>query len=145
MIINQVALNLSIITACIPSLRRIVIELTTHQTGLRVSENLELAIGSSGYHRRKTERASKSSNSKTMASSGGSRRSNPIPYGHNVDSRVGTTASIYSPRNRGKIPGREASEEDLTDENIHCTVEVCIEEEEDDHVSTEDARMERWT
>jgi len=143
-IINQVALNLSIITACIPSLRRVITDLATHQTGLKMTENLEMTIGSHGSSKHEPEGTKLSAYSKTKGIKGGSKNNNFIPYGHNVDSRVGNVTSIYASRDRDKLPGSQSSEEHLRDENIHYTIEVSV-EEEDDGISASDRKQERWT
>ena len=148
-IINQVAMNVSIMTACIPSLRRVVMELTTHQTGLKVTENLEMTIGGTkaskgSSSKNGTDKSMRSGSSKSKNEKSLTRSNNSIPYGHNVDnSRIGNLTNIYASRSRDKVSGDQSSEEHLRGENIHYTVEVSVEEEED-RISSMDSKQERW-
>jgi hypothetical protein len=88
-ILTQVVMNTSIISACMPSLRRIVTELRTHQTGVTIFEGMEFGTVRSGQ--------SKSSATGKLSSNGSGSRSkqsntaiekgkeqgDTMPYGHN--------------------------------------------------------------
>ena len=141
-IVTQVVMNTSIITACIPSLRRVVTELRTHQTGVTVSEGMEFGTV-------KSEKAYGTANSKSTARTQYSKRqSTPtnadeegqiMPYGHNPphDKRTKGLAHITSgkrsPAWQTETPVRQ-SQERLRDENkITRTVDYTV--EEDDHVA----------
>ncbi|KIW99849.1 uncharacterized protein Z518_10777 [Rhinocladiella mackenziei CBS 650.93] len=153
-ILNQIIVNLSIITACVPSLRRVVTDLQTNQTGLKVSENLEMNLTEAAYgkdgsrpqtnntlqmcSRNAGGRDRKYNNDSSSSSSNNNRI---LPYGHNVDNRTGNVATIYSLRgDREKTAARQSSEEHLRQDGIQYTMEVSI--EEDDLGSRKD---ERWT
>jgi len=135
-LLNQIMINVSIITACIPSLRRVVTDLQTRQTGLAINENLELTIGT--YGKEGTQASGMPMNGHGGGNDRSELRSNRVvPYGHNVDNRVGNMASIYSmhtrPDRSEKLRSRQSSEEHLRDEadgNIHYTVEVSVEEDD---------------
>lgn len=132
-LLNQVMINVSIITACIPSLRRVVTDLQTRQTGLKVSENLELTFGSD-------LRTGKEGTTANGGDRSELRSNRVIPYGHNVDNnRIGNMASIYSMRpDREKLRSRQSSEEHLREEsNIHYTVEVSVEEDDSHSVPSQ--------
>jgi hypothetical protein len=85
-ILTQVVMNMSMITACIPSLRRVVTELSTNQTSVAVSQGIEFGTmrsekaygtGSSRSNRSRTQ-SSKQVNTATEE------KRDEIPYGHNA-------------------------------------------------------------
>jgi hypothetical protein len=127
-------MNTSIIAACVPSLRRIVIELRTNQTGITVTENMELSMGGKKAYGAGISKHSGSSTerSKTSASEV-EKKSNPVPYGHNVPKGVRGTASVTSAkRGQGlkKEPQERSSQEMLRQDVITRTLEFSVEEED---------------
>jgi hypothetical protein len=127
-------MNTSIIAACVPSLRRIVIELHTNQTGITVTENMELSMGAKKAYGTGISKHSGSSTerSKTSASDV-ENKGNPVPYGHNVPKGMRGVASITSVK-RGpglkKEPQERSSQEMLRQDVITRTLEFSVEEED---------------
>lgn len=127
-------MNTSIIATCVPSLRRVVIELRTNQTGITVTENMELSMGGKKAYGTGVSKHSGSSTerSKTSASEA-ENNSNPIPYGHNVPKGTRGIASITSAK-RGpglkKEPPVRSSQEMLRQDVITRTLEFSVEEED---------------
>jgi hypothetical protein len=127
--INQIAVNISIITACIPSLRRVVTDLMSHQTGLRLSQNLELTVGGSGGSQG-FKCAIMPTEISTQSQSGSNSRKS-IPYGHNKDNeRIGNIAAVSAGGTRSLSLVHESSEEHLRPDAIHYTIEATVEEDE---------------
>ncbi|ETN42761.1 uncharacterized protein HMPREF1541_01919 [Cyphellophora europaea CBS 101466] len=130
-IVHQVMLNLSLMTACVPSIRRVISELYTGQMGVKVSEQLELTLG--GTTVSTTTKVASLSGHKSMSSRSEQRPKDNaavahMPYGHNVP-RIGNIARIYSERSRSR-PGltKTSSEEHLRAEGIMRTIEVSVED-----------------
>ena len=108
----QIVMNLSIITTCIPSLRRMVTDLRTDQTGLKVSENLELSIAGG-------TKFTSTGQSKTNASAGSQTQTSGK-----------SSSGIKEKRSNSSFFGRQSSEEYLTQEGITHTVEYTVEEDD---------------
>ena len=127
-------MNTSIIATCVPSLRRVVIELRTNQTGITVTENMELSMGGKKAYGTGISKHSGSSTerSKTSASEA-ENKSNLVPYGHNVPKGTRGMASITSTK-RGpgskKEPQERSSQEMLRQDVITRTLEFSVEEED---------------
>jgi hypothetical protein len=126
-------MNTSIIAACIPSLRRVVIELRTNQTGITVTENMELSMGAKKAYGTGISKHSGSSTerSKTSASEA-ENNNNPVPYGHNVPKGTRGTTSVTSAK-RGPGVKKESqvrsSQEMLRQDVITRTLEFSVEED----------------
>ena len=120
----QIVVNLSTITACIPSLRRIVTDLRTDQIGLKVSENLELSIAGG-----------------TKFTGTGQSKTN-TPAGTQTQSSVKYSSKVKEKRSNRSL-GRPSSEEHLTQEGITHTIEYSV--EEDDAVSLPNHRRPEQT
>ncbi len=142
-ILTQVVMNMSIITACIPSLRRVVTELRTNQTGVAVSEDMEFGArkveksygtGKSYSGASRTQRSKRSNTNTEMDEEG-----QAIPYGNNVhhDKVTRVLAHISSgKRSPAWQNDRQvrSSQERLRDDNgILRTVDHTV--EEDDHIT----------
>ncbi len=142
-ILTQVVMNISIITACIPSLRRVIIELRTNQTGVAVSEDLEFSsrkiekpygTGKSHSSGSRTQ-CSKSNNTNTEMDEEGQ----AIPYGHNAphDKVTRVLAHISSGKRSPAWQNErqvQSSQERLRDDDgILRTVDYTV--EEDDHIT----------
>jgi hypothetical protein len=127
-------MNTSMIATCVPSLRRVVIELRTNQTGITVTENMELSMGGKKAYGAGVSKHSGSSTerSKTSASEV-ENKNNPVPYGHNVPNGTRGMASITSVK-RGpglkKEPQERSSQEMLRQDVITRTLEFSVEEED---------------
>lgn len=127
-------MNTSIIAACVPSLRRIVIELRTNQTGITVTENMELSVGGKKAYGTGISKHSGSSTEKSKTStSEAENNNNPVPYGHNVPRGTRGMASVTSAK-RGlgvkKEPQVRSSQEMLRQDVITRTLEFSVEEED---------------
>lgn len=127
-------MNTSIIAACVPSLRRVVIELHTNQTGITVTENMELSMGGRKAYGTGVSKQSGSSTerSKTSASEA-ENNNNPVLYGHNVPRGTRGMTSVTSVK-RGpgvkKEPQVRSSQEMLRQDVITRTLEFSVEEED---------------
>jgi hypothetical protein len=127
-------MNTSIIAACIPSLRRVVIELYTNQTSITVTENMELSRGGKKAYGTGISKQSGSSTERSKAStSEAENNNNPVPYGHNVPKGTRGVTSITSGK-RGpgvkKEPQARPSQEVLRQDVITRTLEFSVEEED---------------
>jgi hypothetical protein len=127
-------MNTSIIAACVPSLRRIVIELRTNQTSITVTENMELSMGGRKAYGTGISKHSGSSTERSKTSAlEAENKSNPVPYGHNVPKGARGVASITSAK-RGpglkKEPQERSSQEMLRQDVITRTLEFSVEEED---------------
>jgi hypothetical protein len=133
-ILTQVVMNMSIITACITSLR-VMTELHTNQTSLAVTENMELSVGSEKGTGISKQSVSRSGHSRTKGSEVDN-TSIPIPYGHNMDKSSRNMAYIASVK-RGAMsknkPQVRSSQERLREDAITRTLEYSV--EEDDHIT----------
>ncbi|KAK6369787.1 hypothetical protein LTS17_009237 [Exophiala oligosperma] len=156
-LLNQIMIFASVVTACVPSLRRVVTELQTRQTGLHVDRALELAYGSGKYGNGTVPTAKGSSsgshhggggggNTSSNVVNGGSSNNNGIPYGHNIHAPIGNMASIYTSHNREKTTAdhsRPSSQEHLRqDGNIHYTQEYSVATLDDETRSTPSERRQ---
>ena len=146
-LLNQIMIFASIVTACVPSLRRVVTELQTRQTGLHVDRALELAYGSGKYGHGTVPNTMKDS----ADSSGGGDRDHhaeakssntQIPYGHNIKGPVGNLASIYAQHDHEKTQSsRPSSQERLRrPDGIHYTQEYSVATVDDETISTPSER-----
>jgi hypothetical protein len=127
-------MNTSIIATCVPSLRRVVTELRTNQTGITVTENMELSMGGkkaygAGISKHSGSSTERSKNSASEAEN----KSNPVPYGHNVPNGTRGTASVTSVKRAPglkKEPQERSSQEMLRQDVITRTLEFSVEEED---------------
>jgi hypothetical protein len=109
-------MNTSIISACIPSLRRVVTELRTHQTGVTISEGMEFGTVRSG--RSKSSATGKStfsgsgsrSKKSNTAAEKGEEQGDIMPYGHNPPYDKARRALTHI--SVGKSPARQNKEEE---------------------------------
>ena len=129
-------MNTSIIAACVPSLRRVVIELRTNQTGITVTENMELSMGGKKAYGTGISKHSGSSTEKsTTSASEAENNSNAVPYGHNVPKGTKGMASVASVK-KGLGSKKESqirsSQEMLRQDVITRTLEFSVEEEEEE-------------
>jgi len=133
-ILTQVVMNMSIITACIASLR-VMTELYTNQIGLAVTENMELSVSTEKDTGRSEQNVSRPGHSRTNGSEVDNANI-PIPYGHNAGPSARGMAYIASvkrgPRSRNE-PQVRPSQERLRDDAITRTLEYSV--EEDDHIA----------
>ena len=137
-LLNQIMIFASVVTACIPSLRRVVTELQTKQTGLQVDRALELAYGSDQYGNGTVPAAKGGSGSSSHGNS-----NNRIPYGHNVRVPIGNMASIYTSHDREKTNhSRPSSQERLRQDGIHYTQEYSVATVDDETRSTPSERRQ---
>jgi hypothetical protein len=115
-------MNTSIIATCIPSLRRVVTELRTNQTGLTVTENLELFMDGEKAYGTGTSKhgASWTGRSKSNGSEG-NHKNQLVPYGHNMAPGIASIASVKS--------GPGSSQERLRPDTITRTVAFTVEED----------------
>ena len=131
-------MNASIITACIPSLKRFLANLQTGLTALTVTDNMELSFaGKSGVTGRygSASRGSKLASKVAVsdAHNNNSISGEVVPYAHNLDSRTRHTATVVS-GNANKKPKRatlerSSSQEQLREDVISRTVEFKVEYE----------------
>ena len=94
---NQVVLNLSVLTACIPSLKRVLGEFSTGLTGITITEQHELITSNQSQ-----------TDSKTGYSRTGGR--SIFRYGHNVDPRAGNTSQISTTSRIGGFGGERRNQ-----------------------------------
>jgi len=134
-------MNTSVMTACIPSLHRVVAELRTNRASLVVPENLELSLGGEkAFGNLSRFSASRTTNGSAMNQSTSSQeRGNPVPYGHNADRRMGGTTSVVSVKTKAngsskaesRSVGRAVSQEHLRqDPCITRTMGFSVEEDD---------------
>ena len=143
---TQVVMNLSIITACIPSLKRVIANLQTGLTALTIAENMELShSGDRGW-------ATSSKTGKTETNVSGGHTINDVNdgrvmlYGHNIDPDMRHITTVI-PKNSGNgsaldkirkkamhssgFSTQRSSQEQLTHDGIMRTVEFKVEYEDE--------------
>ena len=133
-------MNVSIITACIPSLRRVVTELRTRQTGVQVSEGMEFGTRKSEKYGTGNSKSSATrkqrSRQQTTAASAEDDEEQAIPYGHNPPhdkTRRGLahiTSGRRSPAWQNESQTRPSQERLKDDIGITRTVDYTVEEDE---------------
>ena len=115
-------MNTSIIAACIPSLRHVVTELRTNQTGLAITENLELFLDGDKVNGTGISKHTASSTRRSKANgSEEDNKSQLVPYGHNMAGGIALISSVKS--------GPGSSQERLRPDVITRTLEFSVEED----------------
>jgi hypothetical protein len=82
-ILTQTVMNMSIITACIPSLRRVVTELCTNQTSVAVSEGMEFGTVRSEKSSR-TDKSGSNPQSLTQVNTAAEEKQDETTYGNHA-------------------------------------------------------------
>lgn len=148
-LLTQIVMNLSIVTACIPSLRRVMADLQTGLTALTITDNLELSLGGKVAYASGTKfsNAGARTNVSTVFSNLSDKDDEVVPYGHNVGKRVRHITSVVSGGNNQNkehhsfAGWKSSSQEHLRDE-ITRTVEFKVEYEREQEPEQEQNRSE---
>lgn len=150
-ILTQVVMNTSIMSACTPSLRRVVTELRTHQTGVTISQGMEFGTVQSGgksktYATGKSNshisgsHASRLKHSTNPAQKDDEEQGEAMPYGHNPPydkpkkALTSISAGKRSPEWQSEAEERSSQEmlreKDHDNRGITRTVDYRVEEDD---------------